>query len=116
MDSILTSIKKMLGIEEEYTQFDIDIIIHVNSALMVLSQLGIGPNGGFSIADETSIWTEYTGTDTNLQAIKTYVLLKVRLVFDPPASAFIADIFEKQIKEIEWRLMVQKETPAEPVV
>lgn len=116
MDSILTSIKKMLGIEEEYTHFDDDIMIHVNSALMVLNQLGIGPDGGFDIADKTSLWSDYIGTDTNLQGIKTYIFLKVRLIFDPPSSAFLVEIFERHIKELEWRLMVQKESITEPVV
>lgn len=110
MDSILTSVKKMLGIEELYTHFDADIIFHVNSALMVLNQLGIGPDGGFSVVDATNTWSDFLGTDTNLEAIKSYILLKVRLIFDPPSSAFVVEVFERQIKELEWRLVVQKES------
>jgi hypothetical protein len=109
MDSILTSIKKLLGIEEKYTQFDQDIIIHINSALMALNQLGIGPTAGFTITDDTAIWSDVLGESINLEAIKSYIYMKVRLIFDPPTSSFVLDAIDNQIKELEWRLIVQVE-------
>ena len=110
MESILTSIKKMLGIAEEYTHFDADIIMHINSVLMTLTQLGVGPASGFYIEDETTSWTEFIPDMTKLQAVKTYVYLKVRLVFDPSSlgSATLA-AYERQIQELEWRLNVSAE-------
>lgn len=110
MESILTSIKKMLGISEEYTHFDPDIIMHINSVLMTLTQLGVGPSSGFYIEDETTPWTEFIPDMTKLQAVKSYVYLKVRLLFDPSSlgSATLA-AYERQIQELEWRLNVSAE-------
>lgn len=110
MESILTSIKKMLGISEQYTHFDPDIIMHINSVLMTLTQLGVGPSSGFYIEDETTSWTEFIPDLTKLQAVKTYVYLNVRLVFDPSSlgSATLA-AYERQIKELEWRLNISAE-------
>ena len=111
MNSILTSIKKMLGITEEYEHFDQDIIIHINSAFMVLSQLGVGPSNGFSIQDKTSVWSDFIPADVNLEAVKTYVYLKVKLVFDSlMMSAATIDSVNKSISELEWRLNVASET------
>lgn len=111
MESILTSIKKLLGISEEYTHFDADIIMHINSVLMTLTQLGVGPSSGFYIEDDTTLWTELTPDLTKLQAVKTYVYLKVRLLFDPSSlgSSTLA-AYERQIQELEWRLNVGVET------
>lgn len=106
MDSILTSIKKLLGIPEEYEQFDTDVIMHINSALFVLTQLGVGPSGGFSITDKTSKWTDFVSDVTKIESIKTYVYLKVRLVFDPPTSSAVIDAINRQISELEWRINV----------
>jgi hypothetical protein len=105
MDSILTSIKKLLGIAEEYTQFDADIIIHINSVFMVLTQLGVGPSEGFYIEDKTTYWEDFISDPAALQAVKTYVFLKVKLVFDPASvgSSTLAS-YERQIQELEWRL------------
>jgi hypothetical protein len=83
MDSILISIKKMLGIEDEYTHFDFDIIININSVLMTLNQLGVGPVVCFSITGKDELWTDFLGDSIDLDAVKTYVYLKVRLLFDP---------------------------------
>lgn len=111
MDSILTSIKKLLGITEEYTQFDQDLIIHINSVFMVLRQLGVGPVEGFSIKDKTNTWSEFIpSTDTKLESVKTYVYLKVRLMFDPPTSSIVSEAVNKTINELEWRLNVSAES------
>lgn len=106
MDSILDSVKKNLGIPAEYTVFDPDIIMHINSAFFVLSQLGVGPEKGFSISSKDDTWDSYITKDENLEAVKTYVYLKVRITFDPPSSSFVLTSMENQIKELEWRLNV----------
>lgn len=110
MDSILVSIKKLLGIESEYTHFDQDIIMFINSALLSLNQLGIGPTEGFSITDNTQVWTDLLGTRKDVDAVKQYIYLKVRLVFDPPTNSFLVEAINRQITELEWRLNVQAET------
>lgn len=106
MDSILTSIKKLLGITAEYTQFDTDLIIHINSVFSILTQLGVGPSTGFSIPDEYSVWTDFLPEDPRLEMVKTYVYLKVRLMFDPPDRSAVADAMKRQIDELEFRLNV----------
>lgn len=112
MESILTSIKKLLGIAESYKNFDTDIIIHINSALMVLNQLGVGPSQGFSIKDETNTWSEFIPEDRyDMESIKSYVYMKVRLLFDPPASSAAITSMEKMVSELEFRINVAAETP-----
>ena len=106
MDSILISIKKLLGIVEEDSSFDIDIIIAINSAFMVLNQLGVGPEGGFTISDDMATWAEFLPEGKQLEAVKTYIYLKVKLVFDPPASSTVLEAFQRQISEYEWRLNI----------
>lgn len=108
-DSILDSIKKVLGLDPEYTEFDIDIIMHINSVFSTLHQLGVGPTEEFSISDSTSIWDDFVGTTKNISSVKSYVYLKTRLTFDPPATSFAIAAFEKQITELEWRLNVVTE-------
>lgn len=110
MQSILTSIKKLLGIAEEYEHFDQDIIMHINSVFMILTQLGIGPPEGFSIADETSLWYEFLGDDTRYEAVKSYTHLKVKLLFDPPVNSAAIEAIKSTITELEWRLNVAAET------
>lgn len=111
MESILTSIKKLLGIAEEYEHFDADIIMHINSVFMILAQLGVGPSGGFSIDDETATWTDFLGDDIDkLSAVKTYIYMKVRLVFDPPTGSALLDSMKESIKEYEWRLNIASES------
>jgi hypothetical protein len=107
--SILTSIKKLLGLDESYTQFDPDIIMHINSVFMTLTQLGIGPTTGFVVTDAEDIWKDFIGTTLNLEAIKTYVYLKVRLMFDPPQLGYLVDSINTQCTEMEWRLTNQAE-------
>jgi hypothetical protein len=104
--SILTSIKKLLGLSEEDTSFDQDIIMHINTVLNILAQLGVGPANGFSIEDDGAIWSDYLGETTNLELIKSYIYMKVRLMFDPPTSSILADAMNKNISELEWRINV----------
>lgn len=106
MESILTSIKKLLGITEEYEQFDQDIIIHINSVLSVLTQLGVGPTKGFSIKDEKSVWKDFIKDDLRLEVVKSYVYLKVKLLFDPPLSSAVIESTNRMISELEWRINV----------
>lgn len=107
MESILTSIKKMLGISKEYTHFDEDLIMHINSALAVLGQLGVGPSEGFFIEDESAEWSNFVSDLSKLQFIKTYVYQKVKLLFDPPQSSAAIQALNESIKEFEWRINVQ---------
>ena len=109
MESILTSIKKLLGPGETDTQFDEDIIIFINGAIMRLNQLGIGPPGGYSIKDKDDKWSALLGTREDLDAVKTYIYLKVRLIFDPPQSGFLVDAIKSQITELESTLNIQAE-------
>lgn len=106
MESILTSIKKMLGITEEYKHFDPDIIMHINSVFMILDQLGVGPEGGFFIEDETSTWADFLGDPTYLPIVKSYMNLKVRLLFDPPASSTVMECMKQLANESEFRLNI----------
>lgn len=106
MESILTSIKKLLGISEDYTQFDSDIIMHINTVFLNLTQLGVGPSEGFSIEDETTYWEDFLDVDSNAQlnAVKSYIYLKVKLLFDPPLSSSVIESMNRMISELEWRL------------
>lgn len=106
MDSILTTIKKLLGITSEYTHFDADIIMHINSVFSILQQLGVGPVEGFSITDSSSKWSDYIDDAKNIEMVKTYVYMKVKLMFDPPLSSTAVDAIKNQIAELEWRLNV----------
>lgn len=110
MDSILTSIKKLLGITEEYEHFDQDIIIHINTALMILTQLGVGPSEGFFIKDKYALWSDFIPDVKTLEAVKSYVYLKVRMLFDPPTSSSLMNAMEQNMKELEWRLNVASES------
>lgn len=110
-DSILTSIKKMLGITEECTDFDADLIIHINSVLMILTQIGVGPSEGFFIEDKEDFWDDFLEDDIEqLESVKTFVYLKVRLIFDPPSSSAVAESFNRTISELEWRLHIAAES------
>lgn len=105
VESILTSIKKLLGIEAEYTHFDADIIMHINSVLSILGQIGIGPEAGFSITNDEATWDQFV-TGEKFSMVKSYVYLKVRLLFDPPLSSAAIESINRQISELEWRLFV----------
>ncbi len=109
--SILTSTKKILGIAEDYTAFDLDIITHINSAFSTLTQLGVGPTSGFMIEDDGAVWGDFLGNDPDLQynAVKSYVYLKVKQLFDPPTTSYLVTATERQITELEWRLNTRRE-------
>lgn len=107
MESILTSIKKLLGVTEEYTHYDADIIMHINTVFGTLAQLGVGPSEGFRIEDETTEWTEFIpGNSLLYESVKSYMFLKVKLLFDPPLSGTVLQSYDRQISELEWRLNV----------
>ena len=106
MDSILTSIKKLLGIIEEYEHFDPDLIMHINSVFMVLTQLGVGPVNGFAIHGKEETWTDFISDDSRLELVKSYMHLKVKLLFDPPLGAAVIEAMNRMIGEFEWRLNV----------
>lgn len=108
-DSILKSTKKILGIQDEYTAFDLDIITHLNSTFSVLSQLGVGPIYGFSIEDDQATWSDIHLPRNQLNMVRTYVFLKVRMLFDPPATSFLIEATNKQIEEHEVRLSYFRE-------
>lgn len=105
LDSILLSVKKMIGLTEEYKQFDDDLIMHINSAFAVLNQLGVGPKVAYSISGENENWSEFL-TDQNVENVKSYMYMKVKMLFDPPSTATMHEAFERQIQEMEWRLNV----------
>ena len=103
-DSILTTVKKSLGIDENDTAFDLDIILFINSVLSTLNQIGVGPVHGFQIEDKSATWEEFLAGDTRLNNVKAYVHIKVRLLFDPPATSFTIAAMEKQAEELEYRI------------
>lgn len=115
-ESILTSIKKLFGIEEEYTHFDPDIIFGINTSFNILRQIGIGPSTGFSISDKTKIWTDYIQDISKFEMVKNYIHLKVKLLFDPPSNAVLIEVINSQIKEFEWRLREEIEKETEVIV
>ena len=106
MDSILQSIKKLLGPAEDYSHFDADIILHINSAFAALHQLGVGPEEGFTIQDAGATWQDYLGDEKRLELVKTYVYLKVRLLFDPPTMGSVMEAAKEALRETEWRITV----------
>lgn len=103
-DSILDSMKKLLGISNDYNHFDQDIIIHINTAFMSLRQIGVGPKEGFAIHGSGETWGDFLPDMKTLESVRTYLYLKVRLIFDPPTNSAVVEIFNKNINEIEWRL------------
>jgi len=115
-DSILKSTKKILGLADDYTAFDLDVITHINAAFSILNQLGVGPLEGFYIMDDTITWSEFNVPSNQLSLVKTYVFLKVRLLFDPPGTSFLISAMTDQIKEYEWRLNVFREVELPPEV
>jgi len=114
MESILTSIKKLLGIAEEYTHFDADLIMHINSVFSILSQIGVGPPEGFSIKDKSSVWGDFVPENSKenskweliLNFLKSYTYMKVKLYFDPPLSSSVIESMNRIISELEWRIQV----------
>lgn len=108
-NSILTSVKKNLGMEESYEAFDPDVLMHINSVFSDLQQLGIGPEAGFAIEDATTTWDAFLGTDLVLNSVKSYVYLRVRMLFDPPTTSPLIDSMKEQIQKFEWRISVHRE-------
>lgn len=106
MDSILNSVKKLLGITEDCHDFDTDIIFHINTVFMILYQLGVGPERPFSIIDNSATWSAFMGDAQNIEAVKTYMFMKVKTLFDPPQSSSVAEAQSNIISELEWRLNV----------
>lgn len=104
--SILKSTKKILGLGDDYDVFDLDVITHINAVFSTLQQLGVGPAAGFMIEDDGPTWDDFLLNDPRLNNVKTYVYLRVRLLFDPPATSFAISAMQEQIKEFEWRLTV----------
>lgn len=104
-NSILDSIKKLLQIEPSYDEFDVDIMIHINSVFSTLYQIGVGPQtGAYRITSQANAWSEFIGDDTFLEEVKSYIYLRVKRLFDPPETSFANDSFKDQLKEMEWRL------------
>lgn len=103
MDSILESVKKLLGISETDYDFDTDIIIHINTILNTLTQIGVGPEEGFAIEDESAEWTDFIGDSKKLNLVKSYVFLRVRILFDPPVGSTL-DAMQRQVDELTWRI------------
>ncbi len=107
--SIFTSIKKSLGIDDEHNAFDSDILMFTNSVLSTLNQIGVGPENGFQIEDEAATWDNLLGGDSRLNNVQAYVYLKVRLLFDPPATSFAIEALQTQAKELEYRMYTTAE-------
>lgn len=109
MESILTSTKRVLGLSENDTSFDLDIVTHINAAFSTLNQLGVGPEDGFFIENNTSEWADLGLPANQLHSVKSYIYLKVRMYFDPPTTSYHINAMKEQITELEWRLNVFRE-------
>lgn len=113
-EKILSSIKKLLGLNDGVTVFDTDIVIHINTVFANLTQMGVGPqndegkNIGFKISTGNEVWGDFTANDILIENVKTYVYIKVKMVFDPPTSSALIDAYNAQAKELEWRLYTQE--------
>lgn len=115
MSSILDDVKHMLGLLPAETAFDSDVIIHINSVFGTLHQLGVGPDGGFSISNNTAQWSDFF-SEMILNPVKSYTFLRVKLLFDPPQTGFTVSSIDRQIQELEWRLLVAAESDIPPAV
>jgi hypothetical protein len=113
-DSILTSTKKILGIDAGYTEFDLDIITHINAVFSIITQLGVGPVEGFMIEDETAMWSDFDAPILQRNMVRTLLFLRVKMLFDPPTTSFLISAMEKQIEEVTWRLNVHREVLLPP--
>lgn len=107
MDSILTSIKKLLGISESYEHFDTDLIIHINTVFETLNQLGVGPDEPFHITDEGDEWSDFSDDQSEIMSVRTYIYLKVKMIFDPPTNSIYSEAIKNEISELEWRMNVR---------
>ena len=109
-DSVLNTIKKLLGLDSEYTAFDTDVVVLINAALMILQQYGIVSKEGYAITDATDKWSDFIPSDKMLQGVKEYVYLRVKMVFDPPPNSFVMEAYDRMMNELEWRLKEQMES------
>lgn len=116
MESILDSTKKVLGLDADYHAFDLDVITFINAAFSTLNQLGVGPDGGFYITDEVPVWSELLLPENQLHLVKTYIYLKVRVLWDPPQTSFLINAMNEQLKEHEWRISTFREMALPPPV
>lgn len=112
-NSILNDIKKLLGIESTYDAFDPDLIMHINSVFLILNQLGVGPDTCYSITGSNETWADFFGDTKVLEMVKTYIYMKVKLMFDPPLSTSVTEVYNKTIAELEWRLNVAVDPKSE---
>lgn len=103
MASILNTVKKQIGFDEDYDQFDADLILLINSALSVMTQVGVGPKDGFSITGSSEDWNDFLNDDQRLEMVKEYVFLRAKVIFDPPQSGSVLDAYKERIRELEWR-------------
>ena len=103
-ESILKTIKQLIGCPDDFEQFDLDLIVHINLAFAILTQLGVGPKEGYRITGQDNVWSEFEDDAQKLSLIKDYVYIKTRLLFDPPTSGSLMDSLKEQLKEMEWRL------------
>lgn len=110
-DSILHDVKQMVGQEWDDTSYDLDIMTHINSVFFDLDQIGVGPRGGYQISGPEDKWVDYVGGVKNLQAVKSYIYIRVRLLFDPPTNSFLVTNLQQQADKMEWRLMVEVDAP-----
>jgi hypothetical protein len=119
-DSILDSVKKVLNLASDYESFDQDIVMHINSVFSTINQLGVGPDAGYMIEDKEALWSDFLEGDLRLNNIRTYMYLRVRMLFDPPTIGYLVEAMKEQIKELEWRINAQRESVAwtepEPVI
>lgn len=109
LNSILNSIKGLLGIMPDDKSFDMEIILHINSVFSILTQLGIGPKDGFRITDEDDLWSDFLSDEKRLATVKDYMFMKVKIIFDPPTNGSLLESYKELIKEFEWRAYIEAE-------
>lgn len=108
MDSILNTVKKFIGFDADYTAFDSDIILLINSELSTLFQAGVGPQDhAFRITDSTATWSDFMGTKTNIESVKDFISIRVKMVFDPPQNSFVMEAYKAKADELLFRLNVE---------
>ena len=111
MESILDTIKQLLGIPTDDDSFDTDVKVNINAAIFTLSQIGIGPSNGYIVTSNTQMWNDYIGASLiNLEGVKNYIYLKTKLVFDPPTNSTTIQAINDNLKELEWRMQLAVET------
>lgn len=111
-DSIFDSVKKVLNVPSTDDSFDADVLMHINSVLSIVCQLGVGPENGLTITDSTTTWVTFLGNDSKFNFVKDYVYLRVRMLFDPPTSSYVIEALRQQYQELEWRISALRESTA----